>query len=87
MPAGGDGGSGGALPQAVLFCATALLAVLFTAGSYPRIRAFLRRQLPEDRLRQARGVKADLLATLGKWCKAQCILLGSPSVSCWRDFS
>lgn len=27
-------------------------------------------------LRQARGVKADLLATLGKWCKAQCILLG-----------
>ena len=65
-----------ALPQAVLFCATTLLAVLFTAGSYPRIRAFLRRQLPEDRLRQARGVKADLLATLGKWCKAQCILLG-----------
>lgn len=33
-------------------------------------------RLPEDRLRQARGVKADLLATLGKWCKAQCILLG-----------
>ena len=60
----------------VLFCATTLLAVLFTAGSYPRIRAFLRRQLPEERLRQARGVKADLLATLGKWCKAQCILLG-----------
>ena len=27
-----------ALPQAVLFCATTLLAVLFTAGSYPRIR-------------------------------------------------
>lgn len=27
-------------------------------------------------LRQARGVKADLLVTLGKWCKAQCILLG-----------
>ena len=74
VPAGGDGGSGGA--AAVLFCATTLLAVLFTAGSYPRIRAFLRRQLPEDRLRQARGVKADLLATLGKWCKAQCILLG-----------
>ena len=74
-----------ALPQAVLFCATTLLAVLFTAGSYPRIRAFLRRQLPEDRLRQARGVKADLLATLGKWCKAQCILLGV-TLSCWRDF-
>ena len=65
-----------ALPQAVLFCATTPLAVLFTAGSYPRIRAFLRRRLPEDRPRQARGVKADLLATLGKWCKAQCILLG-----------
>mgnify|MGYP002968403382 CR=1 FL=1 len=56
------------------------------AKSIEEIKSFLSRQKevykipyethPEDRLRQARGVKADLLATLGKWCKAQCILLG-----------
>ena len=66
-----------ALPQAVLFCATTLLAVLFTAGSYPRHpgvppAAAAGGQAAAGR----RGVKADLLATLGKWCKAQCILLG-----------
>ncbi len=65
-----------ALPQAVLFCATTLLAVLFTAGSYPRIRRSSGGSCRRTLTRQARGVKADLLATLGKWCKAQCILLG-----------
>ena len=65
-----------ALPQAVLFCATTLLAVLFTAGSYPRIRRSSAWRCGGRGTQQARGVKADLLATLGKWCKAQCILLG-----------
>lgn len=37
--------------------------------------AFFRRQLGH-RLDRARGVKANLLSTLGKWCRAQAILLG-----------
>lgn len=37
--------------------------------------AFFRRQLCH-RLDRARGVKANLLSTLGKWCRAQAILLG-----------
>ena len=37
--------------------------------------AFLRRQLPPQKLRQAGGVKDNLLSTLSKWFKAQCILL------------
>ena len=59
-----------ALPGVFLF-----LAVFFTAGSYPRVMAFFRRQLGH-RLDRARGVKANLLSTLGKWCRAQAILLG-----------
>lgn len=64
-----------ALPQIFLFCATTALAVFFTAGSYPAIMAFFRRQLQPSELETARGVKANLLSTLGKWLKAQCILL------------
>ena len=58
-------------------CITAAgaLAVFFTTGSYPRIMAFFRRQLG-TRLDRARGVKANLLSTLGKWFRAQAILLG-----------
>ena len=64
-----------ALPGVFLFCGTTALAVFFTAGSYPRVMAFFRRQLGH-RLDRARGVKANLRATLGKWCRAQAILLG-----------
>ena len=64
-----------ALLGVFLFCGTTALAVFFTAGSYPRVMAFFRRQLGH-RLDRARGVKANLLSTLGKWCRAQAILLG-----------
>ena len=64
-----------ALPGVFLFCGTTALAVFFTAGSYPRVMAFFRRQLGH-RLDRGRGVKANLLSTLGKWCRAQAILLG-----------
>ena len=64
-----------AQPGVFLFCGTTALAVFFTAGSYPRVMAFFRRQLGH-RLDRARGVKANLLSTLGKWCRAQAILLG-----------
>lgn len=64
-----------ALPGVFLFCGTTALAVFFTTGSYPRIMAFFRRQLGTW-LDRARGVKANLLSTLGKWFRAQAILLG-----------
>ncbi len=63
------------LPQAFLFCATTALAVFFTASSYPTIMAFLRRQLPPQNLQTARGVKANLYSTLGKWLRAELTLL------------
>lgn len=65
----------GKLPQAFLFCATTALAVFFTAGSYPRIMAFFRRQLTPAHLDTARGVKENLFTTLGKWLRAELTLI------------
>jgi len=51
-----------------------VLAVFFTLSAYPEVMAFFRRQLGSE-LDRARGVKASVFATLGKWLKAECILL------------
>lgn len=72
------------LPRIFLFCATTVLAVFFTTATYPAIMDFLRRQMRPAGLYTARGVKANLFTTLGKWCKAQCILL---SITCGELFA
>ena len=64
----------GALPRVLLACGTTVLAVFFTLSAYPEVMAFFRRQLGSE-LDRARGVKASVFATLGKWLKAECILL------------
>lgn len=64
-----------ALPQVMLFCATTALALFFTSAAYPQLMAFLRRQLPSRLLSTAHGIKNSLLATMGKWLRAQCLLL------------
>ena len=64
------------IPSVFLFTATTVLAVFFTAAQLPAILDFLRRQLPPQRQKQVGGVKDNLLCTLSKWFKAQCILLG-----------
>lgn len=65
----------GALPQVMLFCATTALALFFTAAAYPSLMAFLRRQLSPERQKTAAAIRASLLATLGKWLRAQCLLI------------
>ena len=64
----------GALPRVLLACGTTVLAVFFTLSAYPEVMAFFRRQLGSE-LDRARGVKASVFATLGRWLKAECILL------------
>ena len=64
----------GALPQILLACGTTVLAVFFTLSAYPAVMGFFRRQLGSG-LARAQGVKANVFATLGKWLKAECILL------------
>lgn len=69
------GGLMASLPQAVLFCVTTTLAVFFSISAYPAVTAFFRRQLRPERQRWVSGVRDNLLTTLGKWLRAQCILL------------
>lgn len=64
-----------ALPGLFLACGTTVLAVFFTLTAYPQVMAFLRRQLPVRWRGRAGGVKASVLDTLGKWLRAECILL------------
>ena len=64
-----------ALPGLFLACGTTVLAVFFTLTAYPQVMAFLRRQLPARWRGRAGGVKASVLDTLGKWLRAECILL------------
>ena len=64
-----------ALPGLFLACGTTVLAVFFTLTAYPQVMAFLRRQLPAQWRGRAGGVKASVLDTLGKWLRAECILL------------
>ena len=64
-----------ALPGLFLACGTTVLAVFFTLTAYPQVMAFLRRQLPARWRCRAGGVKASVLDTLGKWLRAECILL------------
>ena len=70
----GAGRAMAALPRVLLACGTTVLAVFFTLSAYPAVRGFFRRQLGSRRER-ARGVKSSVFATLGKWLKAECILL------------
>lgn len=64
------------LPDAVLFCATTVLAVVYTAVRYPEIRAFLRRQIPTRYQSGARGVKRNVCLTVSRWLRAEMLLWG-----------
>jgi len=59
----------------MLFCATTALALFFTAAAYPQLMAFLRRQLSPQRRQTAAAIKASLLVTIGRWLRAQCVLI------------
>ena len=64
-----------ACPEGLRRWAEGALAVFFTLTAYPQVMAFLRRQLPARWRGRAGGVKASVLDTLGKWLRAECILL------------
>lgn len=88
-PAGGGAGGAGvlrqfyrvraapwqALPRVLLACGTTVLAVFFTLSAYPAVRGLFPWRQLGSRLERARGVKSSVFATLGKWLKAECILL------------
>lgn len=65
----------GHLPGALLFCATVVMALFFTMSSYPQLRAFLLRQVPEEKQAAAKALKEGALGAVLKWLRAQIILI------------
>ena len=65
----------GAAPEALLFTVTLLIGLYFTSASYPALLHGAAALLPEQLLARARRARLDLRATLGKWLRAQLLLL------------
>lgn len=62
------------LPTWLLFAVTWLMGLYFISAAYPRLVAFLRRQIPPKAFERVRRVKRDLQQSLGKYIKAQLIM-------------
>lgn len=65
----------GHLPGALLFCATLVMAIFFTASCYPQLREFLLRQVPEEKRAKAKALKEGALGAVLKWLRAQILLI------------
>lgn len=65
----------GHLPGALLFCVTVVMALFFTMSSYPQLRAFLLRQVPEEKREAAKALKEGALGAVLKWLRSQIILI------------
>jgi len=62
-------------PAILLFSVTAGIGVYFFSASYPAIVAFLRRQIPPAAERKAAAALGDLKATVGRWFRAQALMM------------
>lgn len=61
-------------PLVLLFAVTAGLGTYFVSASYPEVKAFILRQIPEGRRDGVRALRRDLIQTLGGWLRAQGVL-------------
>lgn len=64
-----------ALPDALLFLLTTVLAAYFSSASRPALLAFLRRQLPRPWLPKVAAARRLMKGTLGCWLRAQGLLM------------
>ena len=64
-----------AAPTALLFAVTAVIGAYFVSAGYPELLHLAARTLPERFLCRARLLRRDLRRTLGRWLRAQGILL------------
>ena len=62
-------------PAALLFAVTALIGAYFISAGYPELLHALARCLPERFLCRARLLRRELRRTLGRWLRAQGIML------------
>lgn len=64
-----------ATPSALLFTVTAVIGVYFISASYPEIASLIKRLLPSRFAEGARGIYRGLRHTLGRWLRAQLIMM------------
>lgn len=69
-------GAAAAVPNVLLFLVTSILSTVFVSGDYPHVSAFIVRQLPDKWRERLLRAKGHLTGTLGKWLKAQLLLMG-----------
>ena len=62
-------------PKALLFTVTAVIGAYFISAGYPELLHLAARLLPERFLYRARLLRRELRRTLGRWLRAQGILL------------
>lgn len=62
-------------PGALLFAVTAVIGAYFVSAAYPELLHLAARALPERMLTRARLLRRDLRRTLGRWLRAQGLLL------------
>lgn len=64
-----------ATPKTVLFLTTYGISVFFMSNSYPAIIEFIMRQIPSRMHEGVKSFKSDFAEVLGKWAKAQLMLM------------
>lgn len=64
-----------ATPSVLLFSVTLIIGVYFISASFPEIAAFVKRQIPSRFAGRARAVYQGLRRTLGRWLRAQLIMM------------
>lgn len=64
------------LPATVLFLVTTILASFMFGPELPKLRTWVQKKLPADRLTRIKAVLERLKASLGAWLKAQLKLMG-----------
>lgn len=62
-------------PSTLLMLVTLGLGVYFISASYPNLKEFILRQIPERFRSEVQRVRRDLRSTMGQWLKAQLILM------------
>ena len=64
-----------ALPTVLLFAVTLVMGLYFISAAYPGFVGFIKRQIPKGSLEKLGRVKADLQRSIGKYFKAQLIMM------------
>jgi len=63
------------MPKVVMFIVTYAVGTFFISASYESVIKFIVRQFPAHLQGKIRGMKSDVFGTLGKWVRAELILM------------